>query len=172
MPVDLSTKSKQELQNLIDNHRRKGATGAPLYLEALRELGKRKGMGLEFDKSYRLILQAARQGKFLSYKDLADGSGADWNQVHYSVGGHLWDLVEYADRKGWPMLSAVVVNKPNLRTGTMEPETLKGFVGAARQLGYEVDDDEAFLREQQERVFEWAKTMPRGVAGEYAALPL
>jgi hypothetical protein len=34
---------------------------------------------------------------------------------------------------------------------------LKGFVAAARELGYEVTDDEAFLREQQRQVFEWAK---------------
>lgn len=40
----------------------------------------------------------------------------------------------------------------------MEPETLKGFIGAARLLGYPVTDEEAFLREQQERVFAWAST--------------
>jgi hypothetical protein len=38
----------------------------------------------------------------------------------------------------------------------MEPETLKGFIGAARELGYQVADEQAFLREQQTRVFEWA----------------
>jgi hypothetical protein len=54
------------------------------------------------------------------------------------------------------MLSAVVVNKPNVRSGAMEPETLRGFVGAARELGYPVTNEEAFLREQQARVFEWA----------------
>ena len=59
------------------------------------------------------------------------------------------------------MLSAVVVNKQNLGTGKMEPDTLKGFVAAARQLGHEVNDDETFLREQQELVFEWAKTMTK-----------
>jgi hypothetical protein len=56
------------------------------------------------------------------------------------------------------MLSAIVVNKPNVRSGVMEPETLKGFVAAARDLGYPVTDEEAFLREQQVRVFEWAAT--------------
>ena len=42
----------------------------------------------------------------------------------------------------------------------MEPDTLKGFIGAARQLGYEVTNDEAFLKEQQNLVFEWAKKEP------------
>jgi len=40
----------------------------------------------------------------------------------------------------------------------MEPTTLTGFVEAARALGYTVADDPTFLREQQERVFAWART--------------
>lgn len=77
--------------------------------------------------------------------------------MHYAIGGHLWNLVEYDYRKGWPMLSAIVVNKPNVESGRMEPETLKGFVEAARALGYPVTDEEVFLREQQRLVFEWAQ---------------
>jgi hypothetical protein len=127
-----------------------------MYLEALRELQIRKGKGLEFDKSFRPIKAAAQEHRFLSYKELADASGANWNQVHYSIGWHLWDLVEFAHRNDWPMLSAIVVNKSNVGSGTMEPETLKGFLGAARELGHQVVDEEAFLREQQARVFEWA----------------
>jgi hypothetical protein len=84
-------------------------------------------------------------------------SGVDWGQAHYAIGGHLWDLVEYAHRKGWPMLSAIVVNKPNVDSGRMELKTLKGFIGAARQLGYVITSEEAFLREQQARVFAWAQ---------------
>jgi hypothetical protein len=99
---------------------------------------------------------AAREGNFISYKDLADASGADWNQVHYAIGSHLWDLVEFAHLNGWPMLSAIVVNKPNVGSGKMEPETLKGFIAAAHDLGYVVTDEEAFLRKQQNKVFAWA----------------
>jgi hypothetical protein len=60
------------------------------------------------------------------------------------------------------MLSAIVVNKPNVTTGRMEPKSLKGFVGAARELGYTVTDEDAFLKEQQQRVFEWAQDDPGG----------
>jgi hypothetical protein len=42
----------------------------------------------------------------------------------------------------------------------MEPDTLKGFIGAARLLGYAVTDEEAFLKEQQVRVFASAKENP------------
>jgi hypothetical protein len=42
----------------------------------------------------------------------------------------------------------------------MEPDTLKGFIGAARLLGYPVTDEQAFLKEQQARVFASAKENP------------
>ena len=53
MPINAETLSDNELENLIENHRRKRATHAPLYVDALRELGKRKGKGLEFTNLYR-----------------------------------------------------------------------------------------------------------------------
>jgi hypothetical protein len=145
-----------QLQNVIDNHRRKGVTGAPLFLEALAEQARRRGKGLSFEKSFEVIRAAAAQGRFVSYKELADASGADWGQVHYAIGAHLWSLVEYAHRRGWPMLSAIVVNKQHVATGHMEPETFKGFIAAARELGLPVTDEKAFLAEQQRRVFGWA----------------
>ena len=145
----------QQLKNVVENHRRKGATNAPLFREALRELESRTGKGLNFDRSFEAIRAAAKDRRFLSYKDLSDASGAEWTKVHYEVGGHLWRLVEYAHLMGWPMLSAIVVNKPNVSTGSMEPATLKGFVAAARALRIPVTDEQRFLREQQERVFEW-----------------
>jgi hypothetical protein len=156
MPINVTNLTDDQLKNLIANHRRHKATSAPMYLEALRELQIRKGNGLEFDKSFRIIRAAARERRFLSYKALADASGVDWGQVRYSLGGHLWDLVEFADRNDWPMLSAIVVNKSNVSSGAMNPATLSGFIGAARELGYQVTDEQAFLREQQARVFEWA----------------
>jgi hypothetical protein len=157
-PLRAAELTIQQLKNVIENHRKKGATTAPTYLEALRELEIRTGGGLDFDKSFAIIREAARAGRCISYKDLADASGASWSKVHYEVGGHLWRLVEYAHRMGWPMLSAIVVNKPNIATGKMDPATLKGFVTAARALGHAVTDEEGFLRKQQAAVFAWGQT--------------
>jgi hypothetical protein len=156
MPIDIVRLSDDQLKNLIENHRRQKAIAAPAYVDALREWQVRKGKGLDFDKSFRIIKAAGREHRYLSYKELADASGADWGQVHYSIGNHLWALVEFAHRKGWPMLSAIVVNKLNVSSGKLDPETLKGFIGAARLLGYVVTDEEAFLRKQQDEVFAWA----------------
>jgi hypothetical protein len=160
MPIDIEKLSTPQIETLIHNHRTKKATGAPLYADAIRELEKRKGKGLDFEKSLSIIWQAARESRYLSYKELADASGADWGQVHYEIGGHLWRLVEYAHQKNLPMLSAIVVNKPNIDSGRMERDTLKGFIGAARLLGYPVTDEEAFLKEQQARVFASANENP------------
>jgi hypothetical protein len=80
MAIDVETLTIDQLEALIDNHRRKGAMTAPLYLEALSELEKRKGKGLEFAKSLSIILTAAKDGGFLSYKELADASGVDWGK--------------------------------------------------------------------------------------------
>ena len=35
----------------------------------------------------------------------------------------------------------------------MESETLKGFIGAAEQLGYTIDDPHNFLRDQHNKCF-------------------
>jgi hypothetical protein len=162
MPLDLSTKTDQEIDNLIENHRRKSLLTAPLYLQAMAEKERRRGNGLEFSKSVDIILAAARQRRFISYKELADASGAKWEKVHYAMNRHLWDLVSWAHGHGWPMLSAVVVNQENVETGEMKPETLKGFITAAHELN-RTDigpDDNGFLQAEQQRVFEFAREHP------------
>lgn len=156
MAIDISKLTNAELKNLIENHKRLQAQDRPLYAEAVAELEKRTGNGLDFEKSLRIIRKFAAKRQFLSYKDLADESRADWAKVHYAINDHLGRLVDYGHRRGWPMLSAVVVNKQHVATGEMEPETLKGFIAAARDLGYAVTDERKFLKEQQEKVFEWA----------------
>lgn len=76
--------------------------------------------------------------------------------MHYEMNTHLGELIRYAHGKGWPLLSAIVVNQKHIETGAMEPSTLAGFVAAAKELGFSVANDEQFLRDQQKRVFEWA----------------
>jgi hypothetical protein len=152
-----------QLNNLVANHRRQRATNTPLYLDALRELEKRKGKGLDFDRSLSIILQAAREGRFLSYKELADFSRVDWGQAHRAIPGHLWKLVEYSHLRHGILLSAIVVNKPNIATGKLEPQALRGFIEAARLLDYPIIDEQTSLREQQARLFEWAERHPAAI---------
>ena len=162
MAMDLSTKTNQELDNLIDNHRRKRLLRAPLYLEVLSERERRRDNGLEFAKSARIILDAARHGRCVSHRQLADASGATWTKVHFAIVRHLADLTGWAHGNGWPMLSAVVVDQRNSEGRPIDPAALQGFVTAAEGLGRtDIDTDHgAFLAAEQERVFEFAREHP------------
>jgi hypothetical protein len=155
MAIDPTGLDNAGLKNLIENYRRKGASDQT-YLAALAEQARRMGKGLDFDTSIRVITEAAREGRYISYGQVAQASGADWHQVHYAISRHLGDLIEYCHRNGLPLLSAIVVNQHNIKTGNMEPETLKGFIAGVRAVGIGVTDEQAFLRQEQDRVFAWA----------------
>jgi 5-methylcytosine-specific restriction enzyme B len=66
---------------------------------------------LDLQTSYRAILAAARKHRFISYGDLAKANGAEWQKVRHAMNHHLGRLVEIATDRGWPMPSAIVVNK-------------------------------------------------------------
>lgn len=155
--ISVAEQTTDGLKNLIVNHRKKGATDAPLYLSALRELEVRTGNGLDFDKSLAAIRAAAKQGRCLSYRELSDASEAKWTKVQNEIGAHLGRLLEYAHRMGWPLISAIVVDKPNVKSGKMEPDMLQSFLAAVRDLGVEVVNAKTFLKEQQKSVFAWGK---------------
>jgi hypothetical protein len=146
----------EQLATWIVNYQRQQKVNDPHYLELLSELARRKGAGLNFDKTFQAVVKAAKGNRFLSYKQLADESGVEWSKVRYAMNKHLDGLIEYAHRQGWPLISAIIVNQQHLADGSMEASSLKGFCDAARRLGYAVTDEAAFLREQQERVFDWA----------------
>ena len=111
---------------------------------------------MEFKKTLNLLWKAARQRRFVTYKDIADANGASWNKVRFAMIGHLFDLNQGAAHRGIPMLSAIVVDKIHVKTGRKEPSGLKGFVEGARLLGFPVDDPEAFHMAQQQACFIWA----------------
>jgi hypothetical protein len=153
--IDVATLSDDQLKALMENHRRLGATDQPAYGEASREWNRRHGGGLDLETSIAYLRAAAAQRRCVGYGELAQANGAIWDKVRYPMNAHLWALVEHAHHRGWPMLSALVVNKGHLDSGDMEPETLAGFVKAARDLGHDVADPVEFLRVQQEKCFSW-----------------
>jgi hypothetical protein len=157
MADDLEKKDRAQLENQIANYRRAGRTNDDYFRALCDELQKRKGFNAE--RSRAVIFRAAKEGRCLSYKDLADESGLDWARVHYGIGAHLWELLEPTFRKDGILLSAIVVNKASVAAGTMEEGSIKGFIKAAEDLGLEVPSDhQAFVTEQQNKVFDWAQT--------------
>jgi hypothetical protein len=158
--IDVEKLDDIELRNLIQNHQAERATDLPNYRLAVEEMHRRHGGGLVVETSLACLRQAAAKREFVSYGDLAAVNGVAWDKVRYPMNTHLWALVCLARAKGWPMLSAMVVNKQHLATGDMEPDTLAGFVKAATELGYDVADPGAFLKDQQEQCFRWGQATP------------
>ncbi|MDF2096604.1 AAA family ATPase [Aquibaculum arenosum] len=115
---------------------------------------------LNLQTTYRTIINAARERRFISYGDLAKANGAQWHHVRYKMNTHLGDLVKIAAGRNWPLPSAIVVNKTNLKTGTLDGTAREGFIAAAKEFGYEVNDPAAFVEHQQEALFEWAPNAP------------
>ena len=124
-------------------------------MEAMTEASR-----LDLEKSYAAILQAARAQRFISYGDLAAASGVPWSRGHRLIPQHLGQLVTLAHERGWPMPSAIVVNRENVDTGTLDGPAREGFLAAARDVGHKIIDPEQFVKDQQERVFAWAPSAP------------
>lgn len=115
---------------------------------------------LDLQKTYRAILDAARGRRFISYGALAKANDTEWNKVHRKMNRHLGKLVEFAVENDWPMLSAIVVRQNNIDNGHMDGETRTGFITCARELGFDIGDETAFIEEQQQAVFSWAQNAP------------
>ncbi|MGH2340341.1 McrB family protein [Segnochrobactraceae bacterium EtOH-i3] len=77
----------------------------------------------------------------------------------------LESLMGICHAAGWPFLPAIVFHEPAL--GHVGPAgTREHLVGIARKLGTFVSDVNAFIRTEQDRVFEWAPTAPPHLPGE------
>lgn len=120
---------------------------------------------LNIDRSIAAILEAARREDFISYGAVAKASGFDWSfTMNHLMPKHLDMILAKADARGWPLITAAVVNKQNIGSGKLEEKSLSGFVSGARGLGYEVGDSDrhAFLEEQQRETFAFAKKYDGG----------
>jgi hypothetical protein len=141
------------LDREIANYERLKKTVEPRYAELLRERGERGG--LRFAISLERIKKAAVERRFLSYGEIAEANGMEWSSAYRLIGSHLGDLVTWSSKRGLPMISAIVVDKPNVATGAMDDSALRGFIRAAIALGhFTAGDERAFLKEQQVKVFE------------------
>lgn len=115
---------------------------------------------LDLNTTYKAILKAARAHRFISYGELAKANGALWKNVRYKMNTHLGDLVRIASERNWPMPSSIVVNQNNLKTGILDGTAREGFITAAREFSFNVDDPAAFVKKQQDAMFAWAPTAP------------
>lgn len=112
---------------------------------------------LDRGRSFAAIRAAAEARRFLSYGAVAAASGLAWQAARRRMDPHLFALCRWATERGWPLLSAIVVDQKSVAHGAMRGRPLIGFARAAERVGRIVGGDAAaFLAEEQERVFAWA----------------
>ena len=126
---------------------------------------------LDLRRTYRAILDAARDKRFISYGDLAKANGTDWQKVRYEMNRHLGKLVKIAAEQDWPMPCAIVVPKDNIKTGTLDGRARDGFINAAKEFGFDVSNPAVFVEEQQQAMFAWAETAPDELTLSYEEQP-
>lgn len=104
------------------------------------------------------IRAAAEARRFLSYGDVAAASGLPWNAARRRMDPHLFGVCRWATARGWPLLSALVVDQKSAAHGRMRGRPLIGFARCAERVGRFVGEDAAaFLAVEQEAVFAWAE---------------
>jgi hypothetical protein len=124
---DFTKLTNPEIERYIAYHRPQAGLGSPDYLAALEERENRQGGGLNFRRTFEIVRHAASESRFLSYGGVAERSGLTWIAARHPMPKHLGNLCEYAHRRGWPLLSSIVVNKENLNSGELEPKSLSGL---------------------------------------------
>jgi len=117
---------------------------------------------LDITRTYAAIIEAARARRFLTYVDVAQASGVPWSKARYPIGQHLDRMLAIAQRRGWPLLTSIVVRKDDAQTGRLTDGARTGFLQGVRRNGVEVaeEDADAFIIHEQQRTFEWASGAP------------
>ena len=85
-------------------------------------------MPLILDTTYRAILAAARERRFIGYGEIATANGESWQRARQQVFRQLGELMTLCDERDWPFLSAIVVPKEALESGKLDGPALEGFV--------------------------------------------
>lgn len=160
---DISKLAPARIAIWIENLRRGGNTGVPLFQKLLERQAELTGKGLNVERSIAHLSAAARNGKFTTYGEVATASEVPWNLARYAMngaGGHLDQLLDICHVRGLPMLTSICVNQANVTSGDLGPESLAGFIAGVRRLGFKVLDSEAkgFLEAKQLECFEWGRT--------------
>lgn len=158
MAVDLEAKATKDLETIVANCVRLNRTNDAVFAAANKILETRRTGEYNIEKTIAVIRKQGLLRSFLSSKDIADASGLNWVKTRRGAPPHLNDVCAYTNSKGWPFLTAIVVNKDKISTGEMTPDNLKEFLGAVRAAGHEVDiEDAAFVKREQQRVFAWCR---------------
>ena len=155
---DYSEIPTENLKDMVLRHEKKKVTNTPEYRSAVEELARRQSTALKTEVTIAHLIEHARKEEFTSYGAVADANGAEWSKVHWQVTDHLDYILQICNMRGWPLLTAICVNKENIETGDLAESSLSGFVKGAQRLGHTVTDHQQFLKDCQKASFDWGKT--------------
>lgn len=157
--MDMKAKTDQQIQNLIENHRRAGKLDAPLAVAAIEEQARRN-TSFDFKAGIEFLLQAAREGRAVNYRQLAEAGGVlkpgDTWQQHMTRKIPLSQIVDYAYTHDMPAITALIET-----TQGVTDSILAGFQNGLNDTGIRIPAGmtiEDFYRSERQRTFEWAVT--------------
>jgi len=161
--IEWEGKSVEELRLLADRYLAARGPSDPTYLDALRHWEQKRHPQLKFEKTLALISRHARAGSVAIYQQVAAESKVPFNVAQPHIGKHLAEVCRYANGKGWPLVTAIVVNKDLAESHDMTDRSRGGFIAVARELGrfdgVTEADERMFLANEQTNVFDWGKTL-------------
>jgi hypothetical protein len=157
--LDLSKLTDQQVKDVAAKYEARGMTDEDQYIALSAEIIRRSNKTLNIEKSITAIRAASQAGQMLSYSDLTSASGLKWSAKNRTLTNeHLENVARVARQRGWPMITAIVVNKNQMASGNMDEDTLAGFSECARRLGWQVTDARAFLVAEQKATALWSRT--------------
>lgn len=80
---DFRGKTDEDIDTWIHNHERQGATTTTLYRALIEERNSRHGKGLRISVSIPFLSEAAREGRFVSYGELAERNSVEWTKARH-----------------------------------------------------------------------------------------
>ena len=156
--MDISDKTDQQVQNLIDNHRKADKLNAPLAVAAIEEQARRN-TAFDFNAGIDFLMQAAREGKPVNYRQLAEAGGIlkpsdTWYQ-HMARKIPLSQIVDYAHTHDMPAITALVETTQGI-TSSILAGFQKGLDDTGISVPIGITIEEFYLAERQ-RAIDWAK---------------
>jgi hypothetical protein len=157
--MDMAAKTDQQIQNLVDNHRREGKLDAPLAVAAIEEQARRNTT-FDFKAGIEFLLRAASERRAVNYRQLAEAGGVlkpgdTWHQ-HMARKIPLSQIVDYAHIHNLPAITALVETTQGV-TDSILAGFQKGLDDTGIRVPTEMTVKEFYFAERQ-RAFDWAAT--------------
>ena len=105
---------------------------------------------LDPEKIITALVEAAKNRRTISYGELVDACGADWNQARFNLNNELAYVNDLSYQRYGVFLSTISTNK----AGAIEQSAVKGFLAYLSDKRIPYSGRKEFVMECREKVFE------------------